>query len=64
MAVGAAATAYVGGSLRYLSDQTGAYDFDYRTANGRQREIASYEVLDLRTGVISVATRSSCMPRT
>lgn len=46
------ATAYVGGSLRYLSDQSGAFDFDYRTTNGRQREIPSYEVLDLRTGVI------------
>jgi hypothetical protein len=49
--VGAEAIAYVGGSLRYLSDQTGAFDFEYRTANGRQREISSYEVLDLRTGV-------------
>jgi iron complex outermembrane receptor protein len=49
--VGADATAYVGGSLRYLSDQTGAFDFAFRTANGRQREIPSYEVLDLRTGV-------------
>ena len=49
--VGAEATAYVGGSLRYLSDQTGSFDFEYRTENGRQREIASYEVLDLRTGV-------------
>ncbi|MDY6947459.1 MAG: TonB-dependent receptor, partial [Pseudomonadota bacterium] len=50
--VGADASAYVGGSLRYLSDQSGAFDFDFRTANGRQREIASYEVLDLRTGVL------------
>ena len=29
--VGAQSTAYVGGSLRYLSDQTGTYDLDYRT---------------------------------
>jgi outer membrane receptor protein involved in Fe transport len=29
--VGAATTAYVGGSLRYLSDQSGSYDFAYRT---------------------------------
>lgn len=50
--VAADATAYVGGSLRYLSDQTGAFDFDFRTTNGRQREIPSYEVLDLRTGLI------------
>lgn len=49
--VGAAATAYVGGSVRYLSDQTGEFDFDFRTTNGRQREIASYEIVDLRTGV-------------
>ena len=42
---------YVGGSLRYLSDQTGAYDLAFRTANGRQREIESYEVLDLQAGV-------------
>ncbi len=49
--VGAQATAYVGGSLRYLTDQTAAYDLAYRTANGRQREIASYEVFDLQAGV-------------
>ena len=46
------ATAYVGSSLRYLSDQTGEFDFAFRTTNGRQREIASYEVLDLRTGLL------------
>lgn len=49
--VGAEATAYVGGSLRYLSDQTGSFDFAFRTLNGRQRELPSYEVLDLRAGV-------------
>jgi iron complex outermembrane receptor protein len=49
--VGATALAYVGGSVRYLSDQTGAFDFDFRTDNGRQREIDAYEVIDLRTGV-------------
>ena len=49
--VGAQSTAYVGGALRYLSDQTGAYDLDYRLENGRQREIPSYEVLDLQAGV-------------
>lgn len=49
--VGAQATAYVGGGLRYLSEQTGTYDFDFRAANGRQREIPSYEVLDLQAGV-------------
>lgn len=50
--VGADATAYVGGSLRYLSDQTASFDATYRATNGRQREIPSYEVFDLRTGVI------------
>jgi outer membrane receptor protein involved in Fe transport len=49
--IGAEATAYVGGALRYLSDQTAAYDLAHRTANGRQREIASYEVLDLQAGI-------------
>ena len=49
--VGAQAMAYVGGSVRYLSDQTGAYDAAFRTANGRQREVESYEVLDLQAGV-------------
>jgi iron complex outermembrane recepter protein len=47
----AQATAYVGGGIRYLSDQVGDYDLDYRTDNGRQREIPSYEVLDLQAGV-------------
>jgi outer membrane receptor protein involved in Fe transport len=46
------ATAYVGGSLRWLSDQTGSFDADFRALNGRQREVPSYEVLDLRTGVL------------
>ena len=49
--VGANATAYVGGSLRWLSDQTGSYDAAFRAANGRQREIEAYEVLDLQAGV-------------
>jgi outer membrane receptor protein involved in Fe transport len=49
--VGGESTAYVGGSLRYLSDQTGTYDLDYRLENGRQRELPSYEVLDLQAGV-------------
>jgi outer membrane receptor protein involved in Fe transport len=49
--IGAEATAYLGGAIRYLSDQTAAYELAHRTANGRQREIPSYEVLDLQTGV-------------
>ena len=50
-AVGAQSTAYVGGALRWLSDQTGTYDIAYRLENGRQREVPSYEVLDLQAGV-------------
>jgi iron complex outermembrane recepter protein len=50
-AVGSNAMAYVGGSVRYLSDQTASYDAAFRTANGRQREVDSYEVLDLQAGV-------------
>ena len=49
--VGGQATAYVGGSVRYLSEQTASYDFVFRTANGRQREIPSYEIVDLQAGV-------------
>ena len=50
-AVGASAMAYVGGSVRYLSDQTASYEAAFRAANGRQREVESYEVLDLQAGV-------------
>lgn len=49
--VGAELTAHVGGALRYLSDQTGAYDFVYRATNGRQREIDAYEVVDVQAGL-------------
>ncbi len=49
--VGANAMAYLGGSVRYLSDQTAAYDAAFRAANGRQREVESYEVVDLQAGV-------------
>lgn len=45
-------TAYVGGSLRWLSDQTAAYDFAFRTLNGKQREIDSYEEVDVQAGVL------------
>jgi iron complex outermembrane recepter protein len=49
--VGSQAMAYIGGSVRYLSFQTASYDLAFRTANGRQREIEAYEVLDLQAGV-------------
>ncbi|WP_380878690.1 TonB-dependent receptor [Sphingomonas sp. DBB INV C78] len=44
-------TAYLGGSLRFLSDQSGAFDGTYREATGHQRIIPSYTVIDLRAGV-------------
>ena len=50
-AVGSGSMAYVGGSVRYLSDQSASYDAAFRAANGRQREVESYEVLDLQAGV-------------
>lgn len=43
--------ARVGGSLRFLSEQSADFDAAFRTANGRQREIRSYEVIDLSAGV-------------
>ena len=49
--VGDDVTAYVGGSLRFLSKQSGAFDANYRAANGRQRQLPSYEVIDLRAGL-------------
>ncbi len=43
--------AYVGASLRVMGKQSGSFDADYRTANGAQRQLASYEVVDLRAGI-------------
>lgn len=50
-AVGGDAEAYVGGSLRFLSKQSGDFDAAVRAATGRQRQIPSYDVIDLRAGV-------------
>ena len=55
-AVGVEREAYVGGSVRFLSDQTASYDAAFRAANFRQREVESYEVLDLQAGVDFGAT--------
>lgn len=44
-------TASFGGSMRFLSKQSGAFDGTYRAANGRQRQLPSYEVIDLRAGL-------------
>jgi len=43
--------AYVGASLRVVGKQSGAFDADYRAANGHQRKLESYEVIDLRAGI-------------
>ena len=50
-ALGGDARASIGGSLRFLAKQSAAFDLGYRTANGRQRELPSYAVVDLRAGV-------------
>jgi outer membrane receptor protein involved in Fe transport len=49
--LGGSTDAYVGGSLRFLGDQPGAFDATFRAANGRQREVPSYNVVDLRAGL-------------
>jgi len=49
--VGAQAMAYIGGSLRHLSDQTASYDGAFRAAHGRQRIVEAYDVLDMQAGV-------------
>ncbi len=49
--VGDTTGAYVGGSVRHLSEQSGAFDATFRTANGRQRLLPSYNVVDLRAGL-------------
>lgn len=43
--------AYVGASVRRVAGQRGAFDPDYRVANGHQREIPSYNVFDAHAGV-------------
>ena len=49
--LGQTSMAFVGGSLRVVSTQSGEFDPAYRTTNGRQREIPSYHVVDLRSGI-------------
>ena len=50
-ALGENSTAFVGASIRSLSKQTATYNLAFRTANGRQRSLPAYEVVDLRAGV-------------
>ena len=45
-------TAYVGGSIRLLDRQSGNYDAAYLATYGRQITLPSYEVVDLRAGVV------------
>jgi outer membrane receptor protein involved in Fe transport len=49
--VGRDTTAFIGGSLRSLSQQTANYDAAYQAATGHQRMVEGYEVLDLRAGI-------------
>jgi iron complex outermembrane receptor protein len=49
--VGTDATAYLGGSLRFLSKQPADFEAGYTQATGRQRTLPSYEIVDLRAGV-------------
>ncbi|MBL9068658.1 MAG: TonB-dependent receptor [Sphingopyxis sp.] len=50
-AVGGETKAYVGASVRSLSKQPAGFDFAFRSINGRQRYLPSYEVVDLRAGL-------------
>src|SRR3546814_6422496 len=49
--LGGDADAYAGASVRSLSKQPAGYDLAFRIANGRQRYLPSYEVVDQRAGV-------------
>ncbi|WP_256837505.1 TonB-dependent receptor [Sphingopyxis sp. KK2] len=49
--LGGETSAYVGASVRSLSKQPAGFDFAFRSANGRQRYLPAYEVVDLRAGV-------------
>lgn len=49
--IGSATPAFIGASVRHVGKRSGAYDATFRTANCRQRELASYNVVDLNGGV-------------
>lgn len=49
--LGSGTEAFLGGSLRFLSKQSADFDAVFRAANGRQRQVPSYETLDLRAGL-------------
>lgn len=45
------AEAHVGGALRHLSSQSAGFDEAYRLANGHQRIVGSYDVIDVSAGI-------------
>ena len=49
--IGGNAEAFVGGSFRFVGDQTGGFSTAYRTAFGQRIEIDDYQTVDLRAGV-------------
>jgi outer membrane receptor protein involved in Fe transport len=49
--MGATTPAYVGVSVRHVSERSGSFDNAFRTTNARQRELPSYNVVDAHFGV-------------
>lgn len=49
--VGSNATAFFGGSIRYLGDQAGPFSPTYTAAYGGRSRVPAYAVVDLRAGV-------------
>ncbi len=49
--LGTQTAAFTGASLRFLSNQSGSFDPNYKTAVGHGVRVPSYQVIDLRAGV-------------
>lgn len=49
--LGETTPAYAGASVRRVDGQYAAFDVDYRRANGRQRQVPGYNVVDAHAGV-------------
>ncbi|MBT0669275.1 TonB-dependent receptor [Novosphingobium profundi] len=49
--LGGGASAYVGGSIRMISRQSGNYDPSYLATYARQMTLPGYEVVDVRAGI-------------
>lgn len=45
-------TAFVGGNIRFLGDQTAGFSAAYRTAFGQRIKIDGYQTIDLRGGIV------------